>query len=45
MATEMTQFKLKKKIGEGKYGKAYRAIDSETGSTVCVKLIKKSDDG
>lgn len=32
------------KIGEGTYGKVYKAVDRKTGELVALKLIKLEDD-
>ena len=35
-------YTLKNKLGEGAFGKAYKATENETGNTCCVKVFKKN---
>jgi len=40
----MEQYKIIHLIGEGTYGKVFKAVERETGSVVAIKRFKQSED-
>jgi serine/threonine protein kinase len=36
---QVGKYILSKQIGEGMYGKVYKGVDNDTGTTVAIKMI------